>query len=117
MSGLEEGVFGYLWKSLAPYKVVAFSWTLLLDRIPTRSNLAIRNLLAPGDSDRFVLCGVEVETSIHIFLHCEVVTKVWRLVMNWLEFNFITQHNLFVHLECWSNEVRPKYLKRGVWLI
>lgn len=36
----EEMVFGYLWKSRTPSKVLAFSWILLLDRIPIRSNLA-----------------------------------------------------------------------------
>jgi len=35
LSTLEEGVFGNLWKSPTPLKVVAFSWSLLLDRIPT----------------------------------------------------------------------------------
>jgi hypothetical protein len=35
LSALEEGVLVSLWKSPAPSKVVAFSWTLLIDRIPT----------------------------------------------------------------------------------
>lgn len=42
---LEEKVFGYLWKIPAPSKVVAFSWMMLLNRLPTRYNLAIRNVL------------------------------------------------------------------------
>lgn len=37
----EELVFGGLRKSGAPSKGLAFAWTLLLDRIPTRVNLAI----------------------------------------------------------------------------
>jgi len=41
---LEEGVFSLLWKSPAPSKVVAFSWSLLLIRIPTRSNGFIPSL-------------------------------------------------------------------------
>jgi len=36
---LEEGVFEYLWKSLAASKVIAFSWTILLGCIPTKVNL------------------------------------------------------------------------------
>lgn len=37
---LEEQVFRMLWKSPAPSKVVVFSRKLLLDRIPSRMNLA-----------------------------------------------------------------------------
>lgn len=36
----KEMVFDNLWNSPAPSKVVAFSWTLLLDRVSTRCNLA-----------------------------------------------------------------------------
>lgn len=31
--------FKMLWKSLAPKKVLAFAWKLILDRIPTKLNL------------------------------------------------------------------------------
>jgi len=41
----DKSVFSKLWKSPAPSKVVAFSWKLLHDRIPTRANLAVRNVL------------------------------------------------------------------------
>lgn len=32
----EKLVFSQIWKSPAPLKIVAFSWRLLLDRIPTK---------------------------------------------------------------------------------
>jgi hypothetical protein len=41
---LEEAVLEYLWKSMAPSKVVEFSWLLLLECIPARTNLAMRNV-------------------------------------------------------------------------
>lgn len=41
MSEFDESVFVSLWKSQAPSKEVTFSWALLLDCVPTRSNLAI----------------------------------------------------------------------------
>lgn len=40
----KEMVFENLWNSPAPSKVVAFSWTLLLDRVSTRGNLAMRRI-------------------------------------------------------------------------
>jgi hypothetical protein len=41
----EVVVFLYLWKSLEPSKVLAFSLTLVFEHIPTRLNLAERNLM------------------------------------------------------------------------
>lgn len=73
---INEGFFSLLWKSSAPSKPVAFYWSLLLDRIPTRKSLAIRHILDPGASLLCVLCGREVETSTHLFLHCDVSSLI-----------------------------------------
>jgi hypothetical protein len=105
------GVFEGIWWSKAPLKVVAFSWKLLLDRIPTRMNLARRNCLPS------VLCGLVEESTSHLFLHCIFTTKVWASVMRWLDFSFITPPNLFVHWACWSNERRNKRIRKGMLII
>jgi hypothetical protein len=117
VSVFNEWIFSLLWKSPAPSKVVAFLWSLLLDRIPTRANLDIRHILDPDSSLLCVLCGRYVETSTHLFLHCDVTSLIWRGILNWLEINFITPQNLFVHFGCWDSEVSSKRLKKGFWLI
>ena len=109
--------FGKIWKSPSPYKVVAFSWMLLLDRIQTCSNLAFRHILDPVESCLCVLCGQGEESTTHLFLHCEVAFLIWRKVLNWLYINFIIPHNSFVHFECWSGEAPSNQLNRGFWLI
>ncbi|MCI18430.1 hypothetical protein A2U01_0039584, partial [Trifolium medium] len=38
----EEYVFKHIWDSPAPSKVLAFSWQLLYDRVPTKENLLLR---------------------------------------------------------------------------
>jgi len=96
---------------------VAFSWSLLLDRIPTRDNLALRHILDPNASLLCVLCGRRPETSTHLFLHCNVSSLIWREILNWLESNFITSYNLFVQYECWNGKANSKRLKKGFWLI
>lgn len=69
--GVEElKVFSQIWKSPAPSKVVAFSWKVLLNRIPTRINLSRRNVVPPNASLNCVLCGEAGETETHMFLHC-----------------------------------------------
>jgi hypothetical protein len=97
--------------------VAAFSWSLLLDRIPTLANLAYRHILDPEASLLCVLCGREVETSTHLFLHCDVSSLIWRGILNWLEINFVTPHNLCTQFDCWNGEVGSKRLKKGFWLI
>jgi len=88
----EERVFGYLWKCLALLKVLVFIWTMLLDRIPTRVILVSRGVLNVEASKNCVLCGRVKETALHLFLHCEVVLKVWQKVMCWPQLNFLLPH-------------------------
>ena len=38
-------------------------------------------------------------------------------VLKWLQINMITPPNLFVHHNCWTNEVRSKKLRSGFWLV
>lgn len=60
-----------------------------------------------------VWCEGVVETSTHIFLHCELVYYVWRKLMSWLGVNFIIPDNLFSHFECLMREARGKALQKG----
>jgi len=113
----EEVVFSSLWKCRAPSKVLAFSCTLQLDRIPTRMNLPAREVLEPDSSNNYVFCRRRGETAVHLFIHCEVVSRVRLGVMSWLQFSFITPHNLFVHFECWENEAKSKKLTLSFRLI
>jgi len=100
-----------------PSKVVAFSWMALLDRIPTRSNLALCRVIPQEEPRSCIMCGQEEETTIHLFLHCEVASMFWRLLLDWLDVNFITPQNLFIHFACWSDEVNSRRVKKAFWLI
>lgn len=55
------------------------------------------------------------ESATHLFLHCEVAAKVWHMVLNWVNLNFITPPNLATHLDCWFNEVCAK--KSEEWIV
>ena len=48
---------------------------------------------------------------------CEVAAKVWHMVLNWVNLNFITPPNLASHLDCWFNEVCAKKVRNGLLLI
>jgi hypothetical protein len=45
---------GCFWKSLAPLKVIIFSWQLLLGRLPTKENLAKRGV--GGNAPNHCVC-------------------------------------------------------------
>lgn len=100
----EEAVFNYLQKSPAPSKVLVFSWTLLLDQIPTLDNLARRRLLDAETKRSCCFCDGAVETSSHLFLHCDVSYKVWLRVMTWFQVSMLTPSNSFIHLNVWTIE-------------
>ncbi|MCI28454.1 F-box family protein, partial [Trifolium medium] len=53
----ELRVFKKIWKSPAPSKVIAFSWKLLRNRVPTRCNLALRGCQPNGGSLDCVHCN------------------------------------------------------------
>lgn len=113
----ENKVLAQIWKSPAPSKVVAFSWKLLLNKLPTRLNLLRRNCSSPESSVLCVLCNSTAESVNHLFLHCEVASEVWKNLMRWLGFNFITPSNLFRHWDCWNGEACNKHICKWFWLI
>ena len=71
----------------------------------------------PEENSLCPLCDREDESSLHLFLHCEVASSVWLRIMVWLDRVFLIPPNLFVHWECWSGGERKKEVKKGLWLI
>jgi hypothetical protein len=72
---LQQYCFNNIWKSVASSKVVAFTWQLLLDRIPTKNNLILRGI-AYDSGTVCPLCNGYNESSIHLFFHGEIAAKV-----------------------------------------
>ncbi|RHN59920.1 putative reverse transcriptase zinc-binding domain-containing protein [Medicago truncatula] len=72
----------FLWNRDVPLKVVLFAWRLLRDRLPTKDNLIRRHVM--GIDDQFCVgCG-EVETSSHLFLHCNLFGAIWNYIFRWI---------------------------------
>lgn len=119
MTGEEEKrVFTQLWKNPAPLKVVALSWKVLLNRIPTRLNLVRRNVIPTNASVLCVCCNLVKESANHLFLHCFETWKIWLYLQRWLEMSFITPPNLSCHWMCWNGvSSHRNELNRGLPLI
>lgn len=93
VSGM-SGIFKNFWISCVPSKVLAFSWQLLLDRLPSRVNLFIRQVILDPSQCVCVLCGLEQKSALHLFLLCPFTRRVWDYVYTWLGFNFVVQHDI-----------------------
>jgi hypothetical protein len=111
---VKRWVFETIWKSPAPLKVTAFSWQAFLDRISTKTNLFRRGVVREVEATGCSLCGVGVETSIHLLLHCNVASAVWYRICKWLGFSLVNSPNLFISLASFVAFARKKKKARVV---
>jgi hypothetical protein len=90
----QETAFKVIWKCMAPSKVAGFVWMVLLDRTPTRENLARRNIIDANGNHGCVFCGDSVKSTSHLFLYCKVALQVWEKVFAWLDLNLMLPHTI-----------------------
>jgi hypothetical protein len=87
-----------VWHKNIPSKVSLFVWRLLRNRLPTKDNLARRNILHSNDQLACVAdCG-DAETAQHIFLSCAISVNVWQHVRSWLGIDFVAPNMLDIIL-------------------
>jgi len=68
-----------IWHRDVPLKVVVFAWRLFRDRLPTKDNLLRRGVI--NHDSRTCVAGCDfVESSSHLFLHCNIFGSVWHLI-------------------------------------
>jgi len=81
---------------MSPLKVVLFAWQLFRDRLPTKDNLHHRGVL---DRDsRFCVSGCAlVESSHHLFLHCNIFGSVWHFIYRWLDISAVVPAQVSDH--------------------
>jgi hypothetical protein len=113
----ELRVFNNIWKSLAPSKVIAFSWKLLWNRIPARSNLALRGIQAVGDVTGCVHCIDREENDSHLFLFCDFASQVWNAIFQWLDLVIVLPPNLFLLFDCLTGAAANRKIRKGFALI
>jgi len=73
-----------------------FVWRFFRNRLPTKDNLARRNILQNNDLACVADCGIE-ETTYHIFLQCAVSDILWQHVRVWLGIDFVAPNTLQNH--------------------
>jgi hypothetical protein len=85
-----------LWHREVPLKVSIFAWRLLRDRLPIKTNLVSRGILAPDLHD--CVAGYSgIETARHLFLSCSTFGSLWALVRSWIGFSAVDAYSLTDH--------------------
>jgi hypothetical protein len=106
-----------IWDSPAPSKVIAFSWQLLYDRIPTRINLEARGVLSLDVPWECLGCVGQVETSLHLFLYCPSTMLVWSKIFQWLGVSIIIPPSLVSLFDLLKGSARNAKNRRGYIMI
>ncbi|PNX99671.1 cysteine-rich receptor-like protein kinase, partial [Trifolium pratense] len=110
-------VLDKIWDSPAPSKAIAFSWQLLYDRIPTRSNLEVRGIMLPETPWECMGCIGKVETSTHLFLHCPCVMMVWSEIFKWLGVLVVIPPSIASLFEVLKEAAKNVKIRRGFVMI
>ncbi|KAJ0613760.1 putative RNA-directed DNA polymerase [Helianthus annuus] len=74
------------WLNWIPKKINCFLWRVVLDRIPTKDALAIRNIHIP--SKTCVLCNVQNESVDHLLISCQYAQLLWSAISSWIKTPF-----------------------------
>lgn len=72
------------WGSWAPLKVIVFSWQLLLDKFSYIENLLKRKVIMDFGVTLCLICGVFVESALHLFITYDLVSSVVYMILSWL---------------------------------
>ncbi|GJT28119.1 RNA-directed DNA polymerase, eukaryota [Tanacetum coccineum] len=106
------------WIKYMPIKINVFSWTVSLDRLPTRLNLERRNVQVP-----YLMCPIcnsALEDTSHLLFSCGLATDVVRLVCRWWDLVW-TPLGSYSEWLSWFNSVRlgskVKELLEGVFYV
>jgi len=71
-------------------------WRLLRDRLPKKENLARRQVIPTTDTVCTTGCG-GLETSAHLFLHCDIFSSLWHYVWRWLHITWVPPGTIRQH--------------------
>ncbi|GAU49673.1 hypothetical protein TSUD_91110 [Trifolium subterraneum] len=79
-----------------PLKISILAWRLLRDRLPTKANLAARDIITPAAHLCVSGCG-DIESAQHLFLSCSTFGSLWSSVRSWIGFSAGNPHSLPDH--------------------
>ncbi|XP_058774199.1 uncharacterized protein LOC131648460 [Vicia villosa] len=82
-SNIFDGALSLIWKVEVSFKVKAFGWRLLVNRLSTKDLLLLRGILFSEEASKCVFCGIDPKSMAHSFFVCPMVKLVWDSVACW----------------------------------
>jgi hypothetical protein len=98
-------------------KVIIFSWQLLLQRLPTRSNLSLRGVFRSPSQALCIRCQLDLETEAHLFTSCSFAVEVWVAIYAWIGLSTVVLGNVSLSFETFGFPFKCKKRRKGLNLI
>jgi ribonuclease HI len=73
-NGGSHNIWKHLWKIPLPHKILTFTWKLLQNALPIKTELVKRGIQC---DPKCQLCHSENESSTHLFMQCHFARAVW----------------------------------------
>jgi hypothetical protein len=102
-----------VWIKGAPPKVQVFLWLAVQDKVSTRAFLHQRTVLSATQAS-CVFCSSNLETSEHLFIHCNFSRSVWMKVLDWWGIQCCLPRTIDLLLLQWPEMVHGKF-QRSAW--
>ncbi|XP_058780367.1 uncharacterized protein LOC131654005 [Vicia villosa] len=84
--------FEHLWKTSIPFRIKAFGWRYLWNRLPTIDSLLVRGIVSLPSKMSCCFCNVIEESLNHILILCSIAKRVWEEIEFW--FGIEVEHGL-----------------------
>ncbi|XP_071694572.1 uncharacterized protein [Rutidosis leptorrhynchoides] len=69
------------WTKVIPLKINIFIWRLIMDRLPSRINFALKGF--DINTNICLICSVGGDLRDHTFIFCRVANTIWRRIRIW----------------------------------
>ncbi|GLT97294.1 hypothetical protein SLE2022_148670 [Rubroshorea leprosula] len=112
-SNQQGAVLHKAWNVFIPSEIAAFSWQVLQDKIPTKLNLLKRGIIRDIGECKCVFCGVALEDTSHLFIHCKVAYSIWNACFKWWGVKTALDRDCGKVLEQHPNLIKTKGEKKG----
>ncbi|KAE8734648.1 hypothetical protein F3Y22_tig00000738pilonHSYRG00149 [Hibiscus syriacus] len=107
----------HIWAGIAPPRVETFVWQVAHQRVAVKEELLKRGVVGIDDP-LCSLCGREMESVTHLFLHCEVVWGLWARLLKIWNLSFVIPKNImdFLNLrdDLLPNSLIWKFIPRAL---
>ncbi|GKV37224.1 hypothetical protein SLEP1_g45281 [Rubroshorea leprosula] len=102
-----------IWNPNFPSKVSAFNWQLLLNKIPTKSNLITRGILKDSGEGKCILCNEEDEDFTHLFLNYKTTRWVWQECAKWWGIEILLEKDCWKSFQLFGKGSKDPRLREG----